>query len=100
MALQEYEIDDPNFGKSTFQWDKELFPKGFPKGAKLVKRGDVTVDETAEGADPADAIDSQEPGKVLEQSADGQPSQADVDAAKAAEKAPENKAADAPENKA
>lgn len=36
MALEEYEIADPNFGTRTFKWDKEQFPK-LPKGAHPVK---------------------------------------------------------------
>ncbi|AUG84804.1 hypothetical protein SEA_SHARKBOY_7 [Microbacterium phage Sharkboy] len=100
MTLQEYEIEDPDFGSRTFQWDKDRDGVvGFPKGAKLVKRGDVSVDETADGADPADVVDSQEPDKVLDKSADGQPSQADVDAAKQAEGAEADKAKAAPANK-
>ncbi|QUE26047.1 hypothetical protein SEA_SANASANA_8 [Microbacterium phage SanaSana] len=108
MALKEYEIADPNFGTRTFQWDKDRDGEvGFPKDAKLVKRGDATVDETADGADPDPVANSQEPGNVLEQTATGQANQADVDAAKAkeaeeqkaAEDAKANKAAAAPANK-
>ena len=99
MTLREYEIPDPSFGTRTFQWDKDRDGEvGFPKDAKLVKRGDATVDATAEGADPDPAVDSQEPGNVLEKSADGQANQADVDAAKAKEDA--GKAAAEKANKA
>ncbi|UAW08594.1 hypothetical protein QDW42_gp07 [Microbacterium phage Swervy] len=94
MTLKEYEVPDPSYGTRTFQWDKDRDGEvGFPKDAKLVKRGDATVDLTADGADPDPAINSQEPGNVLEQSATGQANQADVDAAKAKE-AEEQKAAD------
>ena len=88
MTLKEYEIADPNFGTRTFQWDKDRDGEiGFPKDAKLVKRGDATVDETADGAGPDPVVNSQEPGNVLEQTATGQATQADVDVAKAKEDA-------------
>ncbi|QXN73507.1 hypothetical protein SEA_ABIGAIL_7 [Microbacterium phage Abigail] len=124
MTLKEYEIPDASFGKRTFQWDKDRDGEvGFPKDAKLVKRGDATVDATANGAgpdpalnsqepangadpdpalnsqepanvlDPDPALNSQEPANVLDQSATGQANQADVDAAKAKE-AEEQKAAE------
>ncbi|WNT44401.1 hypothetical protein SEA_NICKY22_8 [Microbacterium phage Nicky22] len=94
MTLKEYEVPDASYGTRTFQWDKDRDGEvGFPKDAKLVKRADATVDPTADGADPDPAINSQEPGNVLEQSATGQANQADVDAAKAKE-AEEQKAAD------
>ncbi|QOP64243.1 hypothetical protein QDW16_gp61 [Microbacterium phage Quenya] len=96
MVLKEYEVEDPNFGTRTFQWDKdEAGEVGFPKGAKLVRRAGVEVDGTADGADPAPVVESQEPGNVQEKSAEGQAAEPD---AKAAEQ-PENKAR-TPENKA
>ncbi|UDG78709.1 hypothetical protein SEA_BABYDAISY_8 [Microbacterium phage BabyDaisy] len=106
MTLREYEIPDASYGSRTFQWDKDRDGEvGFPKDAKLVKRADATVDPTADGADPDPAVNSQEPGNVLEQTATGQANQADVEAAEkkaaeekaAAEKA--NKAQSAPANK-
>lgn len=101
MALKEYEIPDASFGTRTFQWDKDRDGEvGFPKDAKLVKRGDHTVDETADGADPDPAANSQEPGNVLEQTATGQANQADVDAAKAKEAEEQKAAEDAKANKA
>ncbi|QWY79830.1 hypothetical protein SEA_CROZENNI_7 [Microbacterium phage CroZenni] len=105
MTLKEYEIPDASFGKRTFQWDKDRDGEvGFPKDAKLVKRGDATVDATADGADPDPALNSQEPANVLDQSATGQANQADVDATKAKEaeeqKAAEEKAAAEKANKA
>lgn len=88
MTLREYEIPDASFGSRTFQWDKDRDGElGFPKDAKLVKRADTAVEGTADGADPDPAANSQEPGNVLEQTATGQASQADVDAAKAKEDA-------------
>ncbi|QDH92386.1 hypothetical protein SEA_CELAENA_7 [Microbacterium phage Celaena] len=99
MVLKEYEIEDPNFGTRTFKWDKdEAGEVGFPKGARLKQRASVEAAPTAEGADPAPVVESQEPGNVQEKSAESQPHQKDVDAAKAAEQ-PENKAR-TPENKA
>jgi hypothetical protein len=107
MTLKEYEIEDADFGTRTFQWDKARDGvAGFPEGAKLVKRADLTVDETADGADPDPADQSQEPANVLDQTAKGQASQAEVDAAKEAEDAAKaeasakaNKAATAPATK-
>ncbi len=100
MTLREYEIPDASYGTRTFQWDKDRDGEvGFPKDAKLVKRADTTVDGTADGADPDPAVNSQEPGNVLEQTTTGQANQADVGAAKAKE-AEEQKAADAKANKA
>jgi|GEM_PF-6253890 len=101
MALQEYKVEDPNFGSRTFQWDKEVAGEvGFPKGAKLVRRSGVETESAPAGADPAPVVDSQEPDNKLDETARGQAHQADVDAAEKAAKQPDNKAADAPENKA
>lgn len=89
MAMQEYKIKDPSYGSRTFQWDTDL-DKNLPKGAKAV--GSVDLVEPPEDADPAPVLDSQEPGNVLEETARGQATQADVDAAEKAAAEPANKA--------
>lgn len=101
MVMKEYKIKDASGrGFRTFQWNTDEFPD-LPKGAKVV--GEVESVETPEGANPDPALASQEPGNVLDESARGQASQADVDAAAEAAKAEEaekaTKAGKAPENK-
>lgn len=79
MALAEYEVEDEYGNPRTYQFEEGDQPKGAKKVGTITPQEDAPADQAGVTAE-----EQQEPGNRLEETARGQATQADVDAAEKA----------------